>query len=511
MNPLRKGGVVTVTAAMLVLASCSSQRPSTTSSTGGSNDKTLTIAETNPPQTFDPSQSSQIATMYAWQNVYNGLARVDANGKPLPDLATKWTISEDGLTYDFTLREGVTFSDGTPLTSEDVVFSYKRLLSEGLPYSQSRFADLESVKAIDATHVQFKLKRPNAGFILNVGSPFFIGSAILSKKFAESHDPKTNVLGTGPFKVKSYTPNQELVLVRNDKYWNKDGLPKFGTLKIKYIPDQSAQVAALSSGQVDLMFPSAENSVQLKNIPKLKVASVEGTNTVRLNVNSGRKPFDNADVRRAIALSLNRDEIVQGAFLGMAKPSAQIPPSLPGALPLSDLANQTRDVAKAKELLAKAGFPNGLKITLDHLAGYATYLDRFSQLVKSQLAEAGIEVAIEANQNSVWLDHQNNAKYDIMDNVYSFNGDPMTLLSPRPGRQGPTPPEVTAAMEKATSGKPDDYMSNLQSLLKLENELVFPDIAVATPMSMIAYGEHVSGAKPEPTLARQFLAAVTVN
>lgn len=510
MNPLRKSVVVGVAAAMLVLASCSNQ-PSTPGSTGGAADKTLTIAETNPPQTFDPIQSSQIATMYAWQHLYNGLARVDAQGELQPDLATEWKASDDGLTYDFTLRDGVTFSDGSPLTADDVVFSFERLLAKGLPYSQSRFADLESVKAVDATHVQFKLKKPNAGFLLNVGSPFFIGSAILSKKFASSNDPKTSVLGTGPFKVQSYTPNQELVLVRNDKHWNKDALPDYGTLRIKYMPDQSAQVAALSSGQVDLIFPSAENAVQLEKNAKITVESVKGTNTMRLNINSGRKPFDNPDVRRAISLSLDRDEIVQGAFLGKAEPSAQIPPSLPGAVPLSELPHQTRDVAKAKELLAKAGYANGLKITLDHLAGYATYLDRFAQLVKSQLAEAGIEVVIEANQNSVWLDHQNNAKYDIMDNVYSFNGDPMTLLSPRPGRQGPTPAEVTAAMEKATAGSPEDYMSNLQALMKLENDLVFPDIAVAAPMSMIAFGERVGGAEPDPTLARQFLADVTVK
>jgi peptide/nickel transport system substrate-binding protein len=464
-----------------------------------------------PPQTFDPTQSSQIATMYAWQLVYNGLVLVDGKGVVQPDLATAWTMSADRKTYDFTLRPGGKFSDGSPVTADDVVFSFQRLLSDGLPYAKARFANVGAVTKVDDMHVRFALTKPDAGFLLNLGGPFLIGSGILSKNWLASHNPKTDVMGAGPFKVVSYSPNSELILQRNDNYWNTAAAPKYQRLDIKYMPDQSAQVAALQSGQVDLVFPSAENTLQLAKNSQVKVVSVPGTTTVRLNINSGRKPFDNPDVRRAISLALDRQEIVQGAFLGQAVPSAQLPPSTPWAVPPDQLANQTRNVQQAKTLLAKAGYPNGIDITLDHLAGYGSYLDRFAELAKSELAQAGIRVNIQANQNTVWLDHQNKANYDILDNVYAFTGDPMFLLSPRPGRQGPTPPEMTALINDAVAGDPAQYTQKLQQLEKMQDDLVFPDITVAAPNALIAYGSKVTSAQPDPTLARQFLTAVTVK
>jgi ABC-type transport system substrate-binding protein len=507
MRLLRAKGVVALAALLITLTACGG---GTSGGSSGTN-STLVVAETVPPQTFDPTQSSQIATMYAWQLVYNGLVLVDGKGQVQPDLASAWTMSTDGKTYDFTLRQGAKFSDGSPVTADDVVFSFQRLLSDGLPYAKARFANLGGVTKIDDAHVRFTLTSPDAGFLLNLGGPFLIGSGILSKNWLASHNPKTEVLGAGPFKVVSYSPNSELVLQRNDNYWNTAAAPKYQRLDIKYMPDQSAQVAALQSGQVDLVFPSAENTLQLAKNSQIKVVSVPGTNTIRLNINSSRKPFDNPDVRRATSLALDRQEIVQGAFLGQAAPSAQLPPSTPWAVPLDQLANQTRNIAQAKALLAKAGYPNGIDITLDHLAGYGTYLDRFAELAKSELAQAGIRVNIQANQNTVWLDHQNKANYDILDNVYAFTGDPMFLLSPRPGRQGPTPPEMTALINQAQTGDPAQYGQKLQQLEKMQDDLVFPDITVAAPNALIAYGSKVSSAQPDPTLARQFLTAVTVK
>lgn len=500
--------VAALSALAVTLTACSG---TATSDSGGSANATLVVAENVTPQTFDPTQSSQIATMYAWQLVYEGLVLVDKKGDVQPDLATAWTISPDKKSYEFTLRSGVKFSDGSLLTADDVVFSLQRLLTDGLPYAKARFANLQSVDKIDDSHVRFQLAQPDAGFLLNLGSPYLIGSAILSKAWTASHNPKTEMMGTGPFKVVSYSPNSELVLQRNDNYWNTSAAPKYAKLKIKYMPDQSAQIAALQSGQIDLMFPSAESALQMQGNKNVQIATVPSTNTVRLNVNNGRKPLDNVDVRRAMSLALNREEIVKGAFLGQAVPSTQLPPSTPWAVPVDQQPYQKQDIAQAKALLAKAGYPNGIDITLDHLAGYATYLDRFADLVKSQLAQAGIRVTIQANQNAVWLDHQNKANYDIMDNVYAFSGDPMFLLSPRPGRQGPTPPEMTDLIKSAVAGDPAQYGQRLQQLQRMQNDLAFPDITVVAPNAAIAYGAKVTSAQPDPTLARQFLTAVSVK
>jgi peptide/nickel transport system substrate-binding protein len=472
---------------------------------------TLVVAEDVPPQTFDPTQSSQIRTWYAWQLVYEGLVLADLEGQIKPVLAKSWTASNDNLQYEFELRDGVTFSDGSPLTADDIVFSFERLMSGGLPYAKDRFKYLKAVTKVDERKVRFELSQPDAGFLLNLGSPFLVGSGILSKKWAEGHNPKVEMMGTGPFKMISYSPNAQLLLERNDKHWNKDLTAKVAKLTIRYMPEQSAQIAGMKAGQIDLIFPSAETNLQLKRDPSIKTVAVTSTNTVRLNINTNRAPFNNVDVRRALSLAINRDEVVKGAFLGEATPSAQVPPSYSWAPKPAELKYQKYDPDQAKQLLAKAGYPDGFDVTLNHLAGYATYLDRFSELLKNQLATVGIRVAIEANQNAVWLDKQNKANYEIMDNEYAFQADPLFYLMPRPGRQGPTPSELEALISKSTASDSDSYTKNLQAVARMEDDLVFPDITVAARNGWVSYTGKVLSANPDPTLSRSFLSQVMVK
>jgi len=471
----------------------------------------LVVSEDVPPQTFDPTQSSQIRTWYTWQLVYEGLVRAGLDGEVTPVLATEYEVSPDGLVYDFTLRDGVTFSDGTPMRADDVVFSFERLKAAGLPYAKDRFASLASVVEVDPQHVKFTLTKPDAGFLANLGSPFLVGSAILSRKWSESNNLQTMMMGTGPFKMTKYDPNTQLVLERNDSYWDTKAKAKVADLTIRYMPEQSAQIAGLKSGQIDLMFPSAESNVQLRKDPAIETVKVDSTNTVRLNINTGRPPFDNVLVRRAISLGLDREEIVQGAFLGEAVVSAQVPPSYAWAPKPEDLKYQKHDPEAAKKLLAEAGHPDGLEITLNHLAGYATYLDRFSELVKSQLATIGIKVNIEANQNAVWLDKQNKANYEIMDNEYAFQADPLFYLAPRPGRQGPTPPEMQSLISAATASSTDQYTDALVKVAQMEDDLVFPDITVVSRNGWVSTSAKVLSATPDATLSRTFLSSVTVK
>ena len=471
----------------------------------------LVVAEDVVPQTFDPTQSSQIRTWYAWQLVYEGLVRAEADGKIVPVVASRWTMDKAQTTYEFTLRDGVKFSDGSPVVADDVVASFQRLAEKGLPYAKDRFKTLDAVTKVNDRTVRFKLKQPDAGFMLNLGSPFVVGSAILSAKWLQSNDPKLAMMGTGPYQMVSYTPNTQLVLKRNDQYWNKDGAPKVADLTIRYMPEQSAQIAALKSGQIDLMFPSAESKLQLRGDAAVTTVAVSSTNTIRLNINTNRAPMSNVDFRRAMSLALNRDEIVAGALLGEGVPSAQVPPSYSWAPKLSELKYQKQNVAQAKQLLAKAGYPNGVDVTLNHLAGYATYLDRFAEILKTQMAQVGIRVTIQANQNAVWLDKQNKADYEIMDNEYAFQADPMFYLMPRPGRQGPTPPEMADAITKAQSGSAEEYPAALAQIARMQDDLVFPDITVVARNAWVAHSAKVSGAKPDATLSRTFLANVSLK
>jgi len=377
--------------------------------------------------------------------------------------------------------------------------------------AKDRFKNVKAVTPIDGRTVRFELSQPDAGFLLNLGSPFLVGSAVLSQKWTQGHNPKVEMMGTGPFKMVSYAPNRQLLLERNEQHWNKDALAKVAKLTVRYMPEQSAQIAGLKSGQIDLMFPSAESALQLKRDPSVKTVEVTSTNTLRLNVNTGAAPFDNVDVRRALSLSFDRAEIVKGALLGAGVASAQVPPSYSWAVKPADLKYQRHDPAEAKRLLAQAGYPNGLDVTLNHLAGYGTYMDRFGELVKSQMAAAGIRVTIEANQNAVWLDKQNKANYQIMDNEYAFQADPMFYLMPRPGRQGPTPPEMATLIAAAMASDVDAYTGRLQALARMQDDLVYPDIAVVARNAWVSHTSKVLAAEPDPTLSRSFVSRVTVK
>lgn len=474
---------------------------------------TLIVAEDVPPQTFDPIQSSQIRTWYLWQLVYEGLLHARLDGSLEPVLASEWTASNDGLTYNFTLRDGITFSNGSPVTPDDVVASFERLKAEGLPYAQDRFKSVEAVEATGERTVRFTLSQPDAGFLLNLGNPFVVGSAILSKDWLESHDPKTEMMGTGPFEMVSYAPNQELVLRRNENYWNEDGAAQVANLEIRYMPEQSAQIAGMVSGQIDLMFPSAESMLQISRMDNIASKAVASTNTVRININTNKEPFSNADFRRAMSLALSREEVVAGAFLGEATPSAQIPPAYSWGAAPSELEYQQQDIERARELLASAGYGDGVDITLNHLAGYASYLDRFAVIIKSNLAEVGIDVTIEANQVAVWLDKQNSANYDIMTNEYAYQADPLFYLMPRPGRQGPTPPEMQELIEKAQRGPADEYTDNLAAIERMQDQLVFPDITAASRNAWVAFSGRVADDSVNPTaiLSRTFLTDVELQ
>ncbi|PQO23981.1 hypothetical protein C2I36_05115 [Rhodobacteraceae bacterium WD3A24] len=474
---------------------------------------TFVVAEDVPPQTFDPIQSSQIRTWYMWQLVYEGLLRAELDGTLVPVLATEWTASDDGLTYDFTLRDGATFSDGTPVTAEDVVASFERLKADGLPYAQDRFESLETVEAVDEGHVRFILSAPDAGFLLNLGNPFVVGSAIMSEDWLEDNDARTAMMGTGPYEMVSYVPNQELVLRRNTNYWDEDAAPEIENLTIRYMPEQSAQIAGMVSGQIDLMFPSAESMLQIRQMDNIESMAVASTNTVRININTNIEPFSNVDFRRAMSLALSREDVVAGAFLGEATPSAPVPPAYAWGSAPSDLEYQHQDIDRARELLVQAGYPDGVDITLNHLAGYASYLDRFANIIEQNMAEVGIRVTIEANQTAVWLDKQNNANYDIMTNEYAYQADPLFYLMPRPGRQGPNPPEMQALIEEAQTGPAEEYTARLAELERMQDDLVFPDITVASRNAWVAFADRIDPDTVEPSgiLARTFFADVALK
>jgi peptide/nickel transport system substrate-binding protein len=474
--------------------------------TGG----TLIVAETTPPVTFDPTQSALIKTWFPWQLSFDGLMLVQPDGSFQPRLATDWTISEDGLVHTFNLREGVVFHNGEPFEADDVVYTFERAKAEGIPYTQARVGVIDTVVALDTHTVVITLSKFDSGFMNNLANTYPVGTAIMNREAGAASDPAVFMVGTGPFKMVSYAPERELVFEANKNYWEADR-PKVDNLIIRYIPEQQAQLAALQAGEVDIMFPVPETALVLAGDSNVTIQEVVSANVVRINVNSGRPPLDNVDVRRAISLAIDRQEMVDAALLGKGAPSSHIPEGYAWGIAPEDQPYNTRNIEEAKKLLADAGFPDGFELELMHLAGYGTYLDRNIEVLADQLDKIGITTTIVPLELASWLDRLLTAEYDITDNEFSFHADPFQYLRVRRERQGPAPAVIDDLEAAALAASPDELVPILQELSMTQADLVYPDIPLMARVAFTAYGNNIVGVNQDFTNSYRFLINVGKN
>src|SRR3712207_6053317 len=233
-----------------------------------------------------------------------------------PSLAESWETSEDGLTWTFTLREGVTFHDGSEFDSADVVYSYNRIIDEELSNS-FRFQNVASVEADGPQTVVITLSQPTPNLLERIGA--FKGMAILPEGAADDLDLTTEANGTGPFQLES-SDASSTVLTAFEDYWG--GAPSIGEVEYRYITEPAAALTALRNGEVQWT----------DNVPPQQVADLEGDDEVELatspstdywymTMNYDRPPFDNRDVRRAIATAIDREEVTTAARFEAAQPN----------------------------------------------------------------------------------------------------------------------------------------------------------------------------------------------
>lgn len=370
--------------------------------------ETLTLGMVLEPPHLDPTAGAAAAideVVYA--NVFEGLTRIDAQGQVQPALAESWTISDDGLTYTFTLHEGVTFHDGSELTAEDVVFSVNRARAEDSVNAQKAlFEPIDSIEAVDPRTVKITLKRPTSAFLFNLG---WGDAVIVAPESADGN--KTKPIGTGPFTFSRWVSGDRVELTRNDTYW---GTPaKLSSATFKFISDPAAAVAALMAGDVDAFanFPAPELLPQFESDPRFTVVIGTTEGETILATNNAREPFNDIRVRRAMAHAIDRAAIIEGAMFGYGTPiGSHFAPHHPAYIDLTGTYPLNLD--KARALLADAGYPNGFKATLK--LPPPSYARRGGEILASQLAKIGIELEIIPVEWAQWLEQAFKGKdYDL--------------------------------------------------------------------------------------------------
>ncbi len=412
---------------------------------------TLIYAAGADPDSLDPANTDSNPGEAIGRMMNNFLVRFDAKLNLVPDLATKWTTSKDGLTWSFTLRKGVKFHDGTPFNAEAVKYNFERFLGPEKPLKASLHTPIiKSVDVVDEYTVRFNLKVPFAFFLNNLAHS---ASAMVSPEAHKKwgRDLTLHPVGTGPFKFVEWVRGDRIVLVRNDDYF--EGKPRLDKVIVRTVREDSARVLGLEAGDYDLIVRiPPEDVARLTRSGRVRIEAAQSNRALRIGINASKKPFDDVRVRQALNNAVDKESIVKNIYQGLAS----VIPTMVGPLNTgyAPLKGYPYDPAKAKKLLAEAGYPNGFKTTLWTPKG--RYLKDFelAQAVQQQLQAVGVAASLETFEWAAYLSLLKKPKDEARQELYLIGWSPSTGEA----RWGIYP--ITACSQWRPSGSNDSFYCN---------------------------------------------------
>ncbi|MAN76178.1 MAG: ABC transporter substrate-binding protein [Rhizobiales bacterium] len=370
----------------------------------------LIVGQIAEPQSLDPQVSTAVNDFRILVNIYDGLVRyADGTLEVEPALATDWTISDDGLTYTFNLREGVTFHDGTPFNAEAVKFNFDRMLDEDHPYYDTgpfplsfNFSAVDSVNVIDEHTVEFVLTEPFAPFLSNLAYP--TGLIVSPQGVMDNVDDYgRNPSGTGPYRFVEWQSNTRVVVEANPDYW--DGAPALEAVVFRPITDANTRVAEMLSGGIDVMVEVPPDNVsQFEEDSAFEVYEQAGPHVWYVMLNAQYGPFADKLVRQAANYAVNKDALVNDNLQGTATVSdSPIAPAFNWAYN-EDLEPYPYDPDMAEQLLSEAGVDNP-EVTFYVTEGGSGMLDPITMgtAIQADLEAVGFDVTIETYEWNTFL------------------------------------------------------------------------------------------------------------
>ncbi len=398
---------------------------------------TLVVGKPGDPKGLDPADVTDAESSQITANLFDTLLRFKSGSAEVePSLATEWKASPDGKTWTLKLRQGVKFHDGTPFNARAVVDNFERqyVANHPLRYPGATFSywsdvwggRITKIEAVDEHTVRFHLKEPIAPFLSNLAMPFFgIASPAALKK--SGRDAFKQPVGTGPFKFVEWLPGDRLVIEANQDYW--DGRPPLDRITFKPIPENTSRQLQLERGAVQLITGlQLENYPELSKNPAVKVAEQPGLNLGYLSFNTQKKPLDDPKVRQALCLAVNRQQIVDELYHGLAKvANSPVPPGIWGRKELPYEYNPDT----ARELLKEAGH-EGLKLEISYMSVPRTYFPEpkvIAEVLQAQWGEVGIQVDVKSREWSSYLEALGQGEHQVgLSGWIADNGDPDNFL-----------------------------------------------------------------------------------
>jgi peptide/nickel transport system substrate-binding protein len=395
---------------------------------------TLIAAAEIDPISLDPHTNSNFSAMQAFDHIYESLTMYDEKTNIVPALAQSWEITNGGKTYTFKLRPNVKFHNGQTMTADDVKYSIDRVIDPktASPW-RSWFDAVKEVKALDPLTVQMNLDAP---YPLLGSFAGMRAAGIVPKGLAERENLKIKGIGTGPFKLAEYVPQDRIVYAKHPDYWDKP-LPYLDGMTFKVLTEENARLAALRAGQIQYAFLSAQGAAQLEGAPGIAVQKSPFAWVVLHYINVLKGPLADARVRRAMRMAVDTSEVIQKAAFGAAVPSGPVPTGYgdwyvdPSALPYNK-----PDVEGAKKLLAEAGYASGVKIEIKCSPQYPEFVAT-TLVIQESLKKIGVDVTVSQMEWGAFV--AENAKSnrscgkegsDIYASANTFRPDPDGYLYP---------------------------------------------------------------------------------
>ena len=469
----------------------------------GAKEKTLVVGDNSTLNTLDPAFMGVAQDIMNARNIYQGLVRYKRNTDELEgDLAKSWTVSKDGMVYTFKLRENISWHKGFgKFTAHDVKYTMDRVLDPktGASTRSEIVNDIQEVRALDDTTVEFRLRSPTPGFLHKLPGPR--GTAIVSQKAVEKYgkDYARNPIGTGPFIMESWT-REQVVYVGNKDFQQREGPPKIDRLIFKIIPDIDTLVLALQNGDIDLVFAMPREPAILDRVRAAgcKITYRKAPSSQNLVMNTKKKPFDDVRVRRAVSHAIDKDTILKHIMGGIGERlDSPFPQGLFGHTE-KGIARYDYSLEKAKELLTQAGYPNGFEVNLDTSSSPNHY--PVCVAVADQLRKVNINAKLVLTDQATWWGKFSKGTTDFSTLVISWQpAAELTLLrfyhssAFSPGLNICRYDKIDDLIERARKEGNDPKRKELYSQIQKQFMEDLPSVPLMKFFYPMAHRSHISG------------------